>query len=147
MPATERAVDLAIAAARAASSRKAAEIIALDVSEQLVLTDVFLIASGNNERQVSAIVDAVEEALHAEGVKPIRREGRSEARWVLLDFGDIVVHVQHSEDRVYYALERLWKDCPVVELPEDARGGDGTAPEYEPDDFGYPLTSSEGVDE
>ncbi|MBI9114435.1 ribosome silencing factor [Sanguibacter suaedae] len=147
MPATERAVDLAIAAARAASSRKAAEIIALDVSEQLVLTDVFLIASGNNERQVSAIVDAVEEALHAEGVKPIRREGRSEARWVLLDFGDIVVHVQHSEDRVYYALERLWKDCPVVELPEDARGGDGTAPEYEPDDFGYPLTSSEDVDE
>jgi ribosome-associated protein len=147
VPATERAVDLAIAAARAASSRKAAEIIALDVSEQLVLTDVFLIASGNNERQVSAIVDAVEEALHAEGVKPIRREGRSEARWVLLDFGDIVVHVQHSEDRVYYALERLWKDCPVVELPEDARGGDGTAPEYEPDDFGYPLTSSEGVDE
>jgi len=147
VPATERAVDLAIAAARAASSRKAAEILALDVSEQLVLTDVFLIASGNNERQVSAIVDAVEEALHAEGVKPIRREGRSEARWVLLDFGDIVVHVQHSEDRVYYALERLWKDCPVVELPEDARGGDGTAPEYEPDDFGYPLTSSEGVDE
>ena len=114
-------------AARAASDRKAEEIIALDVSEQLVLTDVFLIASGSSERQVSAIVDAVEEELHKVGVKPIRREGKSESRWVLLDFGDIVVHVQHAEDRVYYALERLWKDCPVIELPEDARGGDGAA--------------------
>ncbi|WP_066461737.1 ribosome silencing factor [Sanguibacter suarezii] len=143
MPATERAIELAITAARAASDRKAAEIIALDVSEQLVLTDVFLIASGNNERQVSAIVDAVEEALHKEGVKPIRREGKGESRWVLIDFGDIVVHVQHAEDRVYYALERLWKDCPVIELPEDARGGDGTAPEYEPDDYGYPLSGTD----
>ncbi|MHA7134088.1 ribosome silencing factor [Oerskovia turbata] len=127
MTATERALELAVIAARAASDRKAEEIIALDVSEQLVLTDVFLIASGTSERQVSAIVDAVEEALHKVDVKPIRREGKSEARWVLLDFGDIVVHVQHSEDRVYYALERLWKDCPVVELPADARGEESTA--------------------
>ena len=117
-------------AARAASDRKAEEIIALDVSEQLVLTDVFLIASGTSERQVSAIVDAVEEELHKVGVKPIRREGKSEARWVLLDFGDIVVHVQHAEDRVYYALERLWKDCPVIELPADVHGEvDGAAAE------------------
>jgi ribosome-associated protein len=123
--ATDRAVELAIAAARAASDLKADEIIALDVSEQLVLTDVFLIASGTNERQVSAIVDAVEEALHKIGAKPIRREGKSEGRWVLLDFGDIVVHVQHAEDRVYYALERLWKDCPVIDLPADAQGGSG----------------------
>jgi len=127
--ATERAVDLAIAAARAASSLKAEEIIALDVSEQLVLTDVFLIASGTNERQVGSIVDAVEEALHKLGAKPLRREGKSAGRWVLIDFGDIVVHVQHAEDRVYYALERLWKDCPLIELPEDARGGDGVAVE------------------
>ena len=125
MTATDRAVELAIAAARAASDLKADEIIALDVSEQLVLTDVFLIASGTNERQVAAIVDAVEEALHKLGSKPIRREGKSEGRWVLLDFGDIVVHVQHAEDRVYYALERLWKDCPVIELPADAQGGSG----------------------
>jgi ribosome-associated protein len=125
--ATDRAVDLAIAAARAASSLKADEIIALDVSEQLVLTDVFLIASGTNERQVGAIVDAVEEALHKLGAKPIRREGKSAGRWVLIDFGDVVVHVQHAEDRVYYALERLWKDCPLIDLPEDARGGDGSA--------------------
>jgi ribosome-associated protein len=122
VPATERAIELAIAAARAASDRKAQEIIALDVSSQLVLTDVFVIASGTNERQVGAIVDAVEEALFKLGAKPIRREGKTQGRWVLVDFGDVVVHVQHQEDRVYYALERLWKDCPVIELPEDARG-------------------------
>ncbi|HUX71272.1 MAG TPA: ribosome silencing factor [Cellulomonadaceae bacterium] len=128
MTATDRAIELAIAAARAASDRKAEEIIALDVSEQLVLTDVFLIASGTNERQVGAIVDAVEEALYKLGSKPLRREGKSQGRWVLLDFGDIVVHVQHSEDRVFYALERLWKDCPVIVLPDDVHGrpgGDG----------------------
>jgi len=125
VPATDRALDLALVAARAASDRKAQEIIALDVSERLVLTDVFVVASATNERQVSAIVDGVEEALHKVGVKALRREGLRQARWVLLDFGDIVVHVQHAEDRVYYALERLWSDCPVVELPEDARGGDG----------------------
>jgi len=124
--ATERAVELAVAAARAASERKAQEIIALDVSEQLVLTDVFLIASGTNERQVGAIVDAVEEALFRLGAKPVRREGKEQGRWVLIDFGDVVVHVQHAEDRVYYALERLWKDCPLIELPADARGGDGS---------------------
>ena len=125
MPATDRALDIALAAARAASGLKAQEIIALDVSERLVLTDVFLIASATNERQVSAIVDAVEEALHQRGVKALRREGMREARWVLLDFGDVVVHVQHAGDRVYYALERLWADCPVIDLPPDARGGDG----------------------
>ena len=122
MPATQRATELAIVAARAASDLKAEEIIALDVSEQLVLTDVFLIASASNERQVVAIVDAVEEAMHKAGAKALRREGKSEARWVLIDFGDVVVHVQHAEDRVYYALERLWKDCPVVELPADVHG-------------------------
>ncbi|WP_425956587.1 ribosome silencing factor [Xylanimonas sp. McL0601] len=127
MTATERAVELAVVAARAASNLKAEEIIALDVSEQLVLTDVFLIASGTNERQVAAIVDAIEEAMYKAGAKPIRREGKSEGRWVLLDFGEVVVHVQHAEDRVYYALERLWKDCPVVPLPADV-----TAPASEP---------------
>ena len=125
MPATERALDIAIEAARAASSVKALEIIALDVSERLVLTDVFLIASATNERQVSAVVDAVEKALHDRGVKALRREGVRQAHWVLLDFGDVVVHVQHADDRIYYALERLWSDCPVIDLPADARGGDG----------------------
>ncbi|GIG27580.1 ribosome silencing factor [Cellulomonas marina] len=122
MTATARSVELAVAAARAAADRKAHEIIALDVSEQLVLTDVFLIASGTNERQVGAIVDAVEEALHGLGAKPVRREGKTQGRWVLIDFGDVVVHVQHAEDRVFYALERLWKDCPLIELPDDVHG-------------------------
>ncbi|MCC2320113.1 ribosome silencing factor [Cellulomonas xiejunii] len=122
MPASTRAIELAHAAARAASNLKAQEIIALDVSEQLVLTDVFLIASGTNERQVGGIVDAVEEALHHLGAKPVRREGKAQGRWVLIDFGEIVVHVQHAEDRVYYALERLWKDCPLIELPAEERG-------------------------
>lgn len=126
--ATDRAVELTLAAARAASDLKAEEVIALDVSEQLVLTDVFLIASGTTERQVSGIVDAVERALHKLDAKPIRREGMQGARWVLLDFGDIVVHVQHSEDRVYYALERLWKNCPPIALPEDSRGESSTTP-------------------
>jgi len=123
-----RAIELTIAAARAASEKQAAEILALDVSEQLVLTDAFLIASGNSERQVGAIVDAVEEAMHGLGVKAIRREGKALGRWVLLDFGLIVVHVQHAEDRVYYALERLWKDCPVIELPADAQASGGDLP-------------------
>ena len=119
MPATPRALQITRAAARAASDRKAQEIIALDVSDRLVLTDVFVIASASNERQVQAIAEAVEEALRADGVKAIRREGLRQARWVLLDFGDVVVHVLHSEDRVYYSLERLWADCPVIELPGD----------------------------
>jgi ribosome-associated protein len=125
--ASERALELALTAARAASDRKAQEIIALDVSERLVLTDVFLIASATNERQVGAIVDAVEEALHKAGAKAVRREGVRQARWVLLDYVDLVVHVQHAEDRVYYALERLWSDCPVIELPADVTAGDGQA--------------------
>lgn len=109
----------AVVVARAAADRKAEDVVALDVSERLVLTDVFVVASGRNERQVSAIVDAVEEAMFRQGVKVRRKEGESHARWVLLDFGDVVVHVQHAEDRMYYALERLWKDCPVIELPAD----------------------------
>ena len=127
MTASERSIELTIAAARAAADVKAEEIIALDVSAQLVLTDVFVVASGTNERQVGAIVDAVEEALHKLGSKPLRREGKAEGRWVLLDFNDIVVHVQHAEDREFYALERLWKDCPVIELPDDVISGPGIA--------------------
>ncbi|NDH14624.1 MAG: ribosome silencing factor [Actinobacteria bacterium] len=120
-------LDTAITAAQAASDKLAADIVAIDVSEQLVITDVFVICSGANERQVKSIVDAIEEALHAKGVKPIRREGVKGAHWVLLDFGDVVVHVQQAEDRVHYAIERLWKDCPVVELPESVTSGQ-TAP-------------------
>ncbi len=119
MTATDKALEITVAAARAAAEKKAQEIIALDVSDRLVLTDTFLVASGETERQVGAIVDGIEEALHALGVKAIRREGQGQNRWVLLDFGDLVAHVQHAEDREFYALERLWRDCPVIELPED----------------------------
>lgn len=122
MTATPRAVELAQAAAAAAYDKLAQDVVGLDVSGQLALTDVFVIASGTNERQVSAIVDSVEERLLTLGSKPLRREGRHEGRWVLLDFGDIIVHVMHTEDRLYYDLERLWKDCPPVVLPDGDAG-------------------------
>ena len=119
MTATDHARDLIAAAARAASDKLAQQIIAFDVSEQLAITDAFLLASASNDRQVRAIVDEVEEKLRELGAKPIRREGERDGRWVLLDFGDIVVHVQHEEERQFYALERLWRDCPSIPLPED----------------------------
>ncbi|MGC4175009.1 ribosome silencing factor [Demequina sp.] len=117
MTASERALELARTAALAAEDVKAEEIVALDVSEKMPLADVFLIASGTNERQVVAIVDAIEEKLHANGAKALRREGARGGRWAVLDFNDLIVHVMHQEDRAYYELERLWKDCPVVPLP------------------------------
>lgn len=122
MPATERAVEMALAAAQAAADKKAEKITILDVSEHLVITDAFVLASAPNERQVSAIVDAIEEALLQlpEKAKPIRREGERAGRWVLLDFNDIVVHVQHSDEREFYALDRLWKDCPQIEFVDRA---------------------------
>ena len=119
MAATERAVELTIAAARAAAEKKAEEIIAIDVSQRLALTDVFLVLSGSNDRQVRAIVDAVEEAMARAGAKRRMREGFEEAHWVLLDYDEIMIHVQQDEDREYYALERLWKDCPVIPLPAE----------------------------
>lgn len=127
MTATERALDLATAAALAAADKLATDVVALDVSDQLVITDVFLLASAPNDRQVRAIVDAVEERLLGLGAKPIRREGEREGRWVLLDFGDLVVHVQHAEEREYYALERLWRDCPAVDLPAEVRRHAGSS--------------------
>lgn len=116
MSATERAVELTRAAAVAAEDKLAQDIIAFDVSEQLAITDVFLLCSAANPRQVKAVQDAVEERMIELGVKAVRREGEREGRWVLLDFTDIVVHVQHQDERVFYALERLWSDCPVVPL-------------------------------
>ncbi|TDD45137.1 ribosome silencing factor [Nonomuraea terrae] len=119
MTASERSVQLVRIAAEAAADKLADDILAYDVSEQLVITDAFLLCSATNDRQVRAIVDEIEERLRAEAdVKPVRREGEREGRWVLLDFIDIVVHVQHEEDRTFYALERLWKDCPAIALPE-----------------------------
>ncbi|THJ67486.1 ribosome silencing factor [Arthrobacter echini] len=116
MSATEQSISIARTAAHAAADKIAQDIVALDVSERLAITDVFLIASAPTERQVNAIVDGIEEELSKQGLKPVRREGRSEGRWVLLDYVEVIVHVQHEEDRVFYALERLWKDSPVVDL-------------------------------
>ncbi len=116
MTATGQARELAETAAHAAADKKASNIVLLDVSDQLVITDVFVIASAPNERQVGAIVDNVEEKLLAAGHKPVRREGAREGRWVLLDYVDVVVHVQHDEERAFYGLERLWKDCPQLEV-------------------------------
>ncbi len=116
MAATDRALDLAKVAALAAEDKLASTITGIDVSDQLPLTDIFLIVSATNERQVGAIVDEVEDKLREAGVRPVRREGAREARWVLIDFGDLVVHVQHEDEKHFYELERLWKDCPEIEL-------------------------------
>jgi ribosome-associated protein len=120
---TDHARELVNVAARAASDKLAEDIIAFDVSEQLVITDAFVLCSATNDRQVRAIVDEVEDRLREVGAKPVRREGERDGRWVLLDYADIVVHVQHAEERQFYSLERLWRDCPTIELPADVTSG------------------------
>ena len=114
MQSPENAVHMLQLAADAAVSKGGEDLVALNVSEPLPLVDIFLLVTGNSERNVAAIADEIEDKLIEAGHKRVRREGRAEARWVLLDFGDLIVHVFHQEERVYYGLERLWKDCPVV---------------------------------
>jgi ribosome-associated protein len=126
--ATKRAVELVEIAAGAAADKLATDIIAYDVSDQLVITDAFLLCSASNDRQVRAIVDEIEEKLRQAGARPVRREGEREGRWVLLDYIDVVIHVQHADERVFYALERLWKDCPRIPLPEPAIAGGARRP-------------------
>ncbi|MEU4131005.1 ribosome silencing factor [Streptomyces wuyuanensis] len=131
MTATDRSLELINVAAQAAADKLAHDIIAYDVSDVLSITDAFLLASAPSDRQVKSIVDEIEEKLLKElGAKPVRREGDRDARWILLDYVDVVVHVQHSEERVFYALERLWKDCPELPLPEDAVKTRGKAEEH-----------------
>jgi ribosome-associated protein len=130
MTASAEARETALIAAQAAADKLATDVSIVDVSDRLAITDAFVLTSAPNERQVQSIVDAVEERLREHGVKPVRREGLAEGRWVLLDFVDVVVHVQHAEERAYYALERLWKDCPVIPFTDrDAppAGADGSA--------------------
>jgi ribosome-associated protein len=119
---SDRTVELIQIAAEAADSKGGTDLVSFDVSEPLPLVDAFLLVTGNSERNVAAIADEIEDVLLQEGVKRLRREGRSESRWVLLDFGDLVVHVFHEDERTFYGLERLWKDCPIVPitLPEPA---------------------------
>ena len=121
MTATDHALQLTQAAAAAAADKLGTDLVAFDVSEQLAITDVFLIITAANEPQVGAIVDGIEEALRELDAKPVRREGDREQRWVLLDYLDLVVHIQHSDERRLYALERLWHDCPAIPLLVDER--------------------------
>ncbi|MFT4086208.1 MAG: ribosome silencing factor [Gordonia sp. (in: high G+C Gram-positive bacteria)] len=116
MTASPEARESAAIAARAAAELKANNVVAIDVSEPLVITDLFVIASADNERQVNAITEEIEDKLREAGHQPLRREGIREGRWALLDYGDVVVHVQHDDERDFYGLERLWKDCPIVEI-------------------------------
>ena len=125
MTATDRALELVRTAAEAASDKLAEHIVAFDVSDQLVITDAFLLCSAQNDRQVRAVVDEIEDRLRGIGAKPVRREGERDGQWVLIDYADIVVHVQHEQARAFYALERLWRDCPLVELPESVTSGRG----------------------
>lgn len=120
MQSPESAEAMLQIAAAAAVSKGGEDLVALNVSEPLPLVDIFLLVTGNSERNVAAIADEIEDRLIEAGHKRVRREGRAEARWVLMDFGDLIVHVFHQEERVYYGLERLWKDCPIVpiDLPE-----------------------------
>ncbi|MEU2350047.1 ribosome silencing factor [Modestobacter sp. NPDC049651] len=129
MTASAEARETALIAAQAAADKLATDVSIVDVSDRLAITDAFVLASAPNERQVQSIVDEVEDRLREHGVKPVRREGVAESRWVLLDFVDVVVHVQHAEERAYYALERLWKDCPVIPfVDQHAPAAAGAAP-------------------
>ncbi|HNM83819.1 MAG: ribosome silencing factor [Mycobacterium sp.] len=130
MTASAEAVRMAEVAARAAAAKLADDVLVIDVSEQLVITDCFVLASGANDRQVNAIVDEIEEKMRLAGYKPARREGTREGRWVLLDYVDIVVHVQHQDEREFYALDRLWRDCPVI--PVDLGEANDVVPEGGP---------------
>jgi ribosome-associated protein len=114
MPASKSVTELTQVAARAIADKFGTEMIAIDLSDQMVLSEVFLIATGANIRQVDAIADEVEEKLRLIGEKPARREGTDE--WILLDYSDLVVHIQSAELRRYYMLDRLWNDCPTIEL-------------------------------
>jgi ribosome-associated protein len=116
MTATAKAIQTANLAASAAADKLAENLVAFDVTKITPLNDVCLLVSARNERQVSAIADGVEEKLLEADIKALRREGRAQARWVLLDFGDVVVHVMHEEERIYYSLERLYGDCPLISL-------------------------------
>ncbi|GAC51166.1 ribosome silencing factor [Gordonia aichiensis] len=120
MTAAAESLAMAKVAVAAAQDKVATDVTVIDVSEQLVITDLFVIASADNERQVNAVTDEIEDKMREAGFKPVRREGTREGRWALLDYVDIVVHVQHADERAYYALDRLWQDCPVVDLESDA---------------------------
>jgi ribosome-associated protein len=112
--------DVAIAAARAAADKQGADIVVLDVSTTLVITDYFVICSASSHRQLKSVVEGIEEQVRALGERPVRREGGADAGWWLLDYIDVVVHVFGTEERAYYDLERLWRDSPRLTWSETA---------------------------
>ena len=112
-------IKAAAVAARAADEKSGSDIVAMDLSNQLILSDVFLLVSGANDRQLKAISDEIERQLSFVGEKVIHREGGEDSsQWLLLDYGDLIVHIQSKEMRTYYALDRLWGDCPIITLPK-----------------------------
>jgi ribosome-associated protein len=121
VPATQTAIDNVAIVAAAAESKQGEDIVALDVSGPIAIVDAFVIITGRNERNVQAIADEIEDQMLANGNKTLRREGRDLGRWILLDFGDVVAHVFHEEERMFYGLERLWHDCPVIPVAIGAR--------------------------
>ena len=153
MTASAEARETALIAAQAAADKLATDVSIVDVSDRLAITDAFVLTSAPNERQVQSIVDEVEEKLRLHGAKPTRREGTREGRWVLLDFVDVVVHVQHAEERAYYALERLWKDCPTIPFVDAAAPAGRAAatsadepPAEEPSADEFPAAGQESTD-
>lgn len=115
--------DWALIAAEAAADKKGEDIVALNVAELLVVTDYFVIATGRTNIQVRAIAGEIEDQLRDRGgIKPIGREGEAESKWILLDYGDLVIHVFQPEERGFYRLEKLWGDAPRLELPAELRG-------------------------
>jgi ribosome-associated protein len=133
---SQRARELVWVAAEGAAEKLADDIVAYDMSDQLVITDAFVLCSAQSDRQVDAVVEEVQRRLAEVGAKPVRREGEKEGRWVLLDYIDVVIHIQHAEERSYYALERLWKDCPAIPLPERVAAGRGIGDATGPSEWG-----------
>lgn len=121
------AKEAALLAASAAADKKGSDIVIVEVGPVLVITEYFVIVTGSNDRQVKAIVDEVEKRLKDAGLRVVGREGEQQAAWVLLDFGDIVVHVFQPAERDFYRLERLWGDAPRVPMPEQAVEPEPTA--------------------
>lgn len=143
LTATDTARELTSVAVRAADEKSAANIVAMDVSDVLGITEVFIIASADTERAVKAIVDEIEEDLKDAGRKPLRREGQRDYRWVLLDYGDVVVHVQHNDERDFYGLDRLYGDCPLVEVEGVEYSRPGTYSESD----GAQVRSAQDIDD
>ena len=146
MTASAHALELLKVAAAAADSKAGEDLVAIDVSNPLPLADIFLIVTGRSERNVVAIAGEIEDKLIEAGYKPLRREGRAEGRWILVDFGDLVVHVFHEEERVYYSLERLWKDCPVIPIDQASARAIDESDESDTSDETSAATSVDGAD-